>query len=167
VGVVATAADPEGRRTVLDLVDSNERLYPVGRLDYGTSGLILLSNDGELANLLTHPRYEVPKTYRATVTGRISDPDIAKLRGGVMLEDGKTLPAKARVISRSLDSSVIELIIREGRNRQVRRMLEAVGHPVRKLERTAFGPLELGELKSGGSRELTAAELAALRDAAR
>lgn len=167
VGIVATASDPEGRRTVLDLIGSTDRLYPIGRLDYGTSGLILLSNDGELANLLTHPRYEVPKTYRVTVNGKITDTSIALLRSGIMLDDGKTLPAKAAAVSRSERSSVIELTIREGRNRQVRRMCDAIGHPVQKLERVAFGPLQLGALKSGQSRELTADEVSALRDAAR
>jgi 23S rRNA pseudouridine2605 synthase len=166
-GILSTAADPHGRRKITDFIKGEGRLYPVGRLDSDTTGLILLSNDGELANKLTHPRYEVTKTYRAEVTGVIQEKAIAKLTGGVMLDDGVTLPAKVTVIDRGENSSVVELTIREGRNHQVRRMLDAVGHSVRTLERVAFGPLKLGTLKSGQSRELTQAEVAELQAAAR
>src|SRR3954471_4000230 len=155
-GVVSTAHDPQGRPTVVELVDSRERLYPVGRLDYDTTGLILLTNDGELAYRLTHPSFEVPRTYRARIANApIHEPALRALRTGVELEDGPTAPAKVR----RLASTHVELTIHEGRKRQVRRMLEAVGHPVRSLERVAFGPLRLGGLEPGEHRPLSAAEL--------
>ena len=164
IGVLSTARDTHGRRTVLDLVPANGlRLYPVGRLDADSSGLILLTNDGELANLLTHPRFEVPKTYRAKLAGpAISDKAVRALRAGVALEDGPTAPARVRRIS----ANVIDLTIHEGRNRQVRRMCEAVGHPVLELARTSFGPLQLSGLESGAHRRLSTAEVARLRDLA-
>jgi 23S rRNA pseudouridine2605 synthase len=162
-GVVSTASDTHGRPTVTGLIDApGLRLYPVGRLDADSSGLILLTNDGELANLLTHPRYEVPKTYRVTVGGGpVRRRALAQLREGVELEDGQTGPARVR----SLGEGVIELTIAEGRNRQVRRMCEAVGHPVRELTRIAFGPLRLGTLAVGAARRLSAAEIDRLRSA--
>jgi 23S rRNA pseudouridine2605 synthase len=161
VGVVSTARDTHGRPTVVGLVsEPGRRLYPVGRLDADSSGLILLTNDGELANRLTHPRFEVPKTYIATVRGGpVGAPALAALRGGVELEDGRTAPAKARRI----DEHTIELTIREGRNRQVRRMCAAVGHPVSALKRVGFGPLRLDGLREGASRRLSAAEIERLR----
>jgi 23S rRNA pseudouridine2605 synthase len=161
VGVLSTARDTHGRRTVLDLLPAGAlRLYPVGRLDADSSGLILLSNDGELANRLTHPRFEVPKTYRARIAGApISRAALQALREGVELEDGPTAPARAR----RLGGEWIELTIHEGRNRQVRRMCAAVGHPVRELVRTGFGPLVLGELPVGGHRRLGDAEVERLR----
>ncbi len=161
VGVVSTARDPQGRPTVLDLVPaSGLRLYPVGRLDADSSGLILLTNDGELANRLTHPRFEVPKTYRARLAGApLSERTLRTLRAGVKLEDGLTAPARAR----RLGPHEIELSIHEGRNRQVRRMCEATGHRVLALERVAFGPLRLGGLAPGAHRRLTRAELERLR----
>lgn len=162
-GVVSTAADTHGRRTVTDLVPQGLRLYPVGRLDADTTGLILLTNDGELANRLTHPRYEVPKTYRATVRGpSISDRALRRLREGVRLEDGMTAPARVQRLS----GHVMEITIHEGRKRQVRRMCEEVGHPVRALVRVQFGPLRLGELQPGRSRRLTAREIRDLAAAA-
>ena len=146
-----------------DLIDSPRRLYPVGRLDADSTGLILLTNDGELANRLTHPRYEVPRTYRARLRRPPSDGDLRRLRKGVELDDGPTAPARVRRIS----PRVIELTIREGRNRQVRRMAEAVGNEVVELRRTAFGPLRLGELREGEARRLRTAELRRLwKDAA-
>jgi 23S rRNA pseudouridine2605 synthase len=155
-GVVSTASDTHGRRTVVDLVRSDRRLYPVGRLDADSTGLILLTNDGELANRLTHPRYEVPKTYRATLAGpAITDRAIRALREGVELDDGRTAPARVR----RLTPHQLELTIHEGRNRQVRRMCEAVGRPVKQLVRIRFGPLELGDLRPGRARRLTAREL--------
>jgi 23S rRNA pseudouridine2605 synthase len=166
VGVVSTARDTHGRPTVVDLVPaSGLRLYPVGRLDADSSGLLLLTNDGELANRLTHPRFEVPKTYRARLRGgRIADGALSRLRSGVQLEDGLTAPAKVRrVASGGRASSTIELTIHEGRNRQVRRMCDAVGHPVIALERVAFGPLLLGALAPGSHRRLSEAELQRLR----
>jgi 23S rRNA pseudouridine2605 synthase len=161
VGVLSTARDTHGRPTVLSLLPrSGLRLYPVGRLDADSSGLILLTNDGELANLLTHPRYEVPKTYRARVARPpIGDDALVRLRRGVRLDDGPTAPARAR----RLGADVLEITIHEGRNRQVRRMCEAVGHPVLELERVAFGPLRLGRLAPGAHRRLRAAEVERLR----
>jgi 23S rRNA pseudouridine2605 synthase len=165
LGVVSTARDTHGRPTVVELVPAARplpRLYPVGRLDADSSGLILLTNDGELTNRLTHPRYEVPKTYRARVGGgRVGENAMRTLRCGVELDDGLTAPARARLVKPDL----IELTIHEGRNRQVRRMCEAVGHPVLALERIAFGPLRLGDLAPGEHRRLSEAEIARLRAA--
>ncbi len=160
VGVVSTARDPGGNPTVVELVPSERRLYPVGRLDQDSSGLILLTNDGELANLLTHPRYEVPKTYRVRVTpSPVSDAALTRLREGLELDDGPTAPADAR----RLGADTLEITIREGRNRQVRRMIEAVGHQVTELERTGFGPLRLQGLPPGEHRRLTDDETERLR----
>lgn len=162
VGVVSTARDPQGRPTVVELVPAGARLYPVGRLDADTSGLLLLSNDGELANRLTHPRYEVPKTYVALVERPpVREPALRALREGVELDDGPTAPASVR----RLRPDALELTIHEGRKRQVRRMCEAVGHPVRELQRVRFGPLALGALAPGDSRRLTRAEVERLRQA--
>jgi 23S rRNA pseudouridine2605 synthase len=163
-GVVSTASDPQGRRTVIQLIDAGgSRVYPVGRLDVDTTGLILLTNDGELANLLMHPRYEVEKTYRATVAGGpVGGRAIRALREGVVLEDGPTAPAGVRLLA----SDQIELVIHEGRKRQVRRMCEAVGHRVIALERVAYGPLVLGALGVGEHRRLEEAEIELLRAAA-
>jgi 23S rRNA pseudouridine2605 synthase len=157
LGVVSTARDPHGRPTVVELVSAEGlRLYPVGRLDADSSGLILLTNDGELANRLTHPRYEVPKTYAARVGGgRVGEDALRALRGGVELEDGVTAPARVRRIA----PDAIELRIHEGRNRQVRRMCEAVGHPVLALERVAFGPLRLEDLAPGSHLRCTEDEI--------
>ncbi len=164
-GVVSTARDTHGRRTVVDLVPRRgSRLYPVGRLDADTTGLILLTNDGELANRLTHPRFEVPKTYLARVSGgTVGEKALRALREGVELDDGRTSPAKVRQV----DPGVLELTLHEGRKRQVRRMIEAVGRRVVDLRRVRFGPLGLGDLPAGRSRRLTAAEVERLRKAAR
>ena len=159
-GVVTTASDPQRRRTVVDLVESPQRVYPVGRLDRDTTGLLLLTNDGELANRLAHPRHGVDKTYVAEVEGDPPPEAIRRLAEGVELDDGPTAPARAR----RLGAGRLELVIHEGRNRQVRRMCEAVGHPVRRLHRTAYGPVELGTLAPGRWRPLTAEEVAALRE---
>jgi 23S rRNA pseudouridine2605 synthase len=159
-GVVSTASDPQGRTTVVDLVPGSERLYPVGRLDYDTTGLILVTNDGDLAHRMTHPSFEVPRTYRARVANApVNEPALRALREGVELEDGLTAPAKVRRLS----SNHLELTIHEGRKRQVKRMLEAVGHPVRTLERVAFGPLKLGALEPGEHRALSPSEIERLR----
>jgi 23S rRNA pseudouridine2605 synthase len=161
-GVVSTARDPQGRPTVVSLVESSLRLYPVGRLDADTTGLILLTNDGELAHRLTHPSFEVDKTYRARVAGApVGEQALRRLRRGVELEDGRTAPARVRAVGRD----TLEITIHEGRKRQVRRMCEAVGHPVKTLTRIRFGPLELGDLSPGAARRLTARELAALASA--
>jgi 23S rRNA pseudouridine2605 synthase len=167
LGVLSTAKDTHGRPTVVGLI-ANERsrlpapfrVYPVGRLDADSSGLILLTNDGALAHRLTHPSFEVQKTYRARVGGGpVGDAALRRLREGVSLDDGMTAPARVRRAGRG----VLELTIHEGRNRQVRRMCEAVGHPVAELRRVAFGPLKLGELKPGAYRRLSEDELELLR----
>ncbi|HZO05635.1 MAG TPA: pseudouridine synthase [Solirubrobacterales bacterium] len=160
-GVVSTAREPGERPAVVELVDSPARLYPVGRLDADSTGLLLLTNDGELANRLTHPRYEVPKTYRARLRRPIADRDLDRLRGGLELEDGPTAPTQVR---RQGDRE-IEIVLREGRNRQVRRMVEAVGNEVVGLRRVAFGPLSLGRLAEGKARKLSASEVEELRAA--
>jgi 23S rRNA pseudouridine2605 synthase len=163
-GVVSTAKDTHGRRTVTEFVPSQRRLYPVGRLDADTTGLILLTNDGELANVLTHPSFEVDKAYRATVEpAPVSEAALRALRDGVELDDGRTAPASARQV----EPGVLELTIHQGRKRQVRRMCEAVGHRVTSLERIAFGPLRLDKLPEGEFRRLTPAEVERLRKAAR
>ncbi|WCB93670.1 Ribosomal large subunit pseudouridine synthase B [Baekduia alba] len=165
-GVVSTAKDTHDRPTVVDMVDApGTRLYPVGRLDADTTGLILLTDDGDLANRLTHPRYEVPKVYVASVgRGGIAVPDQAlrRLREGVQLDDGRTAPAGVR----QLKPGVLEITLREGRKRQIKRMCTEVGHPVHRLQRVAFGPLRLGDLREGKVRRLTPAEVQRLRDAA-
>ena len=163
-GVVSTARDTHGRPTVVGLVRSQRRLYPVGRLDADTTGLILLTNDGELAERLTHPRYGLEKVYRARIRpARVSPRALRALREGVELEDGPTAPARVR----RLAPSRVELAIHEGRKHQVKRMLEAVGHRVVELERVAFGPLGLRGLELGKSRRLKDAEVERLRRAAR
>lgn len=158
-GVVTTASDPQGRPTVVGLVQHASRVVPVGRLDAETTGVLLLTNDGELAHRLAHPKYEVEKVYEADVEGEPSDEVLRRLEEGVELEDGLTAPAQAR----RLGPSRIELALHEGRNRQVRRMLEAVGHPVRSLHRSRYAGLTVGGLELGEWRELTEGELAALR----
>jgi 23S rRNA pseudouridine2605 synthase len=162
-GVVSTARDTHGRRTVVDLVPGGRRLFPVGRLDADTTGLILITDDGPLAHALTHPRFEVPKTYRARVAGRPSDRALRALRTGVDLDDGHTAPARVRRVG----EHELELTIHEGRKHQVRRMCAAVGHEVLALERVAFGPLGLGDLRPGRHRRLSAAEVERLRATAR
>ncbi|HLM26932.1 MAG TPA: pseudouridine synthase [Thermoleophilaceae bacterium] len=159
-GVVSTAQDTHGRPTVVRLVDSERRLYPVGRLDAETTGLILLTNDGELAERLMHPRYGVPRTYRARVRGEPSTEALRELAAGVELDDGVTAPAEVR----RLEDGRVELTLREGRNRQVRRMLEAVGHRVTALERVGLAGLELGGLRPGESRRLRADEIERLTE---
>lgn len=163
-GVVSTAREPGRRPAVVELVDSAARLYPVGRLDADSTGLLLLTNDGELANRLTHPRYGVAKTYRARLGGRIADRDLERLRRGVKLEDGPTAPVEVRRVG----EREIEVVLREGRNRQLRRMVEAVGNRVVALCRVGFGSLALGRLAEGGSRRLSEREIARLwKDAGR
>jgi 23S rRNA pseudouridine2605 synthase len=158
-GVVTTARDPRGRPTVVDLVPREPRVVPVGRLDADTTGALLLTNDGDLAHRLAHPRYEVAKVYVADVEGEPSDEALSELAGGVELDDGRTAPAEAR----RLGPSRIELTLHEGRKHQVKRMCDAVGHPVRRLHRHAYAGLTLGDLEPGCWRELTAAEVEGLR----
>ena len=154
-GVVSTAREPGRRRAVVELVDSKARLYPVGRLDADSTGLILLTNDGELANRLSHPRYGVPKTYRALLRRPPAQRDLRRLERGVRLDDGPTAPARVR----RTGEREIEVTLREGRNRQVRRMVEAIENDVVALERVSFGSVELGELGPGESRRLGAEEV--------
>ena len=168
-GVVSTSSDEAGRKTVQAFVgDLPYRLYNVGRLDLNSEGLLLLTNDGELCNHLMHPRYGVEKTYRVVCDGTLSATEIAALTNGVQLEDGITAPAKVTNIRRSTTGgTAFSITIHEGRNRQIRRMLEAVGHRTLRLKREAYGPLKLGELKPGEWRYLSEAEIAALYRTAR
>ena len=165
-GVISAVSDDRGRKTVVDLFPHVEqRISPVGRLDYDTSGVLLLTNDGDFSNLLTHPRYNIDKTYVAKVKGVPRREDLKKLERGIMLEDGKTAPAKVKVLSsdREQGKSIIAITIHEGRNRQVRRMFEAIGCPVVKLKLEQFAFLGLHGLYAGESRELTAHEVKQLR----
>jgi 23S rRNA pseudouridine2605 synthase len=164
-GAVTTARDPQGRAKVVDLVPPEPRVVPVGRLDADTTGALLLTNDGELAHRLAHPRYGVPKVYEAEVDGSPSAGAVARLRSGIDLEDGRTAPAEARVLRRGRQTSRLELTLHEGRKHQVKRMCEAVGHPVRRLHRSRYAGLELGDLAPGAWRALTREEVAALRAA--
>jgi len=159
VGVVTTASDPQGRRTVVDLVPREPRVVPVGRLDADTTGALLLTNDGDLAHTLAHPRYGVEKTYLVEVEGRPGREAIDHLQRGIELEDGVTAPARVRRVA----PSTVELTIHEGRNRQVKRMLDAVGHPVTRLHRSAYAGLSADDLAPGEWRELTSAEVERLR----
>ena len=159
-GEVTTVSDPEGRKCVLDhFRDYPVRLYPVGRLDYDSEGLLLLTNDGALTERLLHPSHQVDKTYLARVTGSVSLETVRLLRHGVMLDDHPTAPAKVRIVKQETFATVVLVTIHEGRNRQVRRMFEAAGHQVLQLRRVRFGPLELGDLPRGHWRELSAPEI--------
>ncbi|MGB4439872.1 MAG: pseudouridine synthase [Sedimentibacter sp.] len=162
-GYVTTAKDQFGRKTVLDLIEIEERIYPIGRLDYNTSGLLLLTNDGDLANKLMHPKYHIYKTYVADVDGRISDEAINKLKSGVNIEDYKTAPAKVKLIRYSGNTSTVQISIFEGKNRQVRKMLDAVGHNVRMLKRISLGEIGLDNLKPGSWTYLKEEEIKFLK----
>lgn len=164
-GVVTTARDPQGRPTVVELVPPEPRVVPVGRLDADTTGALLLTNDGDLAHRLAHPRYEAPKVYEADVEGAPSRDALEALREGVELEDGRTAPAGIRVLSASRRRSRVELTLHEGRKHQVKRMLEAVGHPVRRLHRSRYAGLDLDGLEEGRWRTLTRDEVETLRRA--
>jgi len=161
-GYLSAVSDSRGRGTVIDLVPSNARLFPVGRLDSDTTGLIILTNDGYLAHGLMHPRFEVDKVYRAEVNGELSEADFDSLRRGIILEDGPTWPAEVRLTGKTKTGSIVELVIHEGRKRQVRRMLEAVGHPVRSLHRKRYAMLTDDGLAPGDSRPLTGEEIDSL-----
>jgi 23S rRNA pseudouridine2605 synthase len=166
VGVMTTMRDPEGRRTVADVVRRagiTARVVPVGRLDYDTSGVLLLTDDGDTANVLTHPRFGVEKTYRATLRGRLEPAAVEKILRGVRLDEGRAAPAQLRVVAVRRDVSLVDITLHEGRNRQVRRMFEVVDHPVVALVRLRFGPISLGELPPGAVRPATDRELTALR----
>lgn len=166
VGYTSTRSDPHAEHTVLELLKGVKAyLYPVGRLDVDTSGLLLLTNDGDFAQLLTHPSHEIDKTYVAVVRGRVSRDELTKLEKGVLLDDGMTAPARARLLSSSpgTNTSRIEIIIHEGRKRQVKRMFKAIGHDVLELKRTRLGGLDLGDLKEGDYRYLTGQEVVKLK----
>jgi 23S rRNA pseudouridine2605 synthase len=159
-GVMTTMRDPQGRPTVAALLPKQlQRVVPVGRLDYDTSGVLLFTNDGELAHRLTHPKYGVEKTYRATIDGRLLPQEVQRLASGVLLEEFRAAGAQIKVVASRRDASVVDITIHEGKNRQVRRMLEAVGHPVRALSRLRFGPVRLGDLPPGKTRPVTGKEL--------
>lgn len=164
-GYLTTAQDPHGRRTVMDLIPSGTRVYPVGRLDLDSEGLLLLTDDGELAQRLTHPSHEHDREYHVWVDGRPEQGSLQQLRQGIELEDGRTWPAKVTVLRRERGGTWLRFVIHEGRKRQLRRMCEAVGHPVRRLIRVAMGPLALGDLAEGQHRSLTRQEQQALRRA--
>ncbi len=161
-GYVTTVKDQFNRKTVLDLINTNERIYPIGRLDYNTSGLLLLTDDGDLAYRLTHPKYQIYKTYEAVVKGNISRDSINKLKNGVLIDDYKTAPAKVELLSQNTVSTV-QISIHEGRNRQVRKMFDSVGHPVIKLKRISFGNINLNGLNLGQWKYLTDDEIKFLK----
>jgi 23S rRNA pseudouridine2605 synthase len=166
-GVVTTTKDPEARPTILQLLPSGlSRLFPVGRLDLQSTGLVLLTNDGALAAVLTHPRYHVPRTYRVKVSGTPDERALARLRRGIRLDDGPTGPVEVTVEQRRPSKTWLRVTVHEGRNHLVRRLCEAIGHRAEKLQRVALGPLELGKLKLGDFRPLTPREVTALRRAA-
>jgi 23S rRNA pseudouridine2605 synthase len=165
IGYITSVGDPHKRKTVLDLMEGiQERIYPVGRLDYDTSGLLLLTNDGDLAFHMTHPSHEMEKEYEALVRGKVSKESVERLRKGVKLEDGWTAPAKVRILGEKNGNTLLQLIIHEGRNRQVRRMCDAVGHPVLKLKRTRIAFLTIGQLKPGKFRPLLTEEVKQLKE---
>lgn len=162
LGYVSTTSDPQGRPTVTSLVKSSTRLYPIGRLDQDSEGLILLTNDGDLAYRLTHPKHHVPKTYHALVTGNVTPAKLNRLRHGVMLKDGRTAPAQIEVIRPQGNKSLLSITIFEGRNRQIRRMFSTQKLEVEKLKRVSIGELELGDLKPGNSKKLDTKDLSSL-----
>ena len=163
IGVVSTVSDPRGRRTVLDLVPGDTRLFPVGRLDYDSEGLILLTDDGDLAMRLTHPRHSIEKEYRALLRGDVTDQVLERLSAGIELDGKPTAPATFERLETHPDGDWVRVVLHEGRNRQIRRMVEAVGLDVVRLVRVRVGSLELGDLPPGRWRRLSAAEVAALR----
>lgn len=162
-GYISSLSDPEGRPLVVDLVKTKGRVYPIGRLDFDAEGVLLLTNDGELSNKLMHPRSKIPKRYLVKVSDVPSTEDLEKLRNGIYLEDGRTLPAEARFVAKTAENSWIELTVYEGRNRLVKRMCQAVGHSVLKLKRIEFAGIKLGKLKPGEWRQLRPEELEMLK----
>lgn len=163
-GVLSAMSDPHGRPTLAQYLPEGERLFHVGRLDADTEGLLLLTNDGDLTQRLMHPAFEVVKTYLVEVNGPISDGTVKRLRDGLTVEDGPIRPDRVKLVQRTGTRSLIEIDLHSGRNRIVRRMFDAIGHPVQRLSRLAIGPIRLGNLRSGTTRELTRAELGALLD---
>jgi len=164
-GIISTTADEYGRKNVLSLIPETQRIYPVGRLDKDTTGLIILTNDGELTNKLTHPKFHVYKVYRLIVQGRVNRPQLNALRNGVLLDDGITAPAKVHVVQETMNQSTLEITLHEGKNRQIRRMCETVGLHLINLQRVQFGPIRIENLKLGKYRELTKKEIALLKEA--
>lgn len=161
--VLSAVSDDRGRQTVIDLIDDvDERIFPIGRLDYNTEGLLLLTNDGELTNGLLHPRFEIDKTYRAVIKGRVDEERLDRLRVGIKLEDGMTAPALVQTLAIEDGETLIEITIHEGRNRQVRRMFSAIGYNIKRLRRVSFAGLKLGDLKVGAHRLLNKREVEAL-----
>ncbi|MDQ3784346.1 MAG: rRNA pseudouridine synthase [Actinomycetota bacterium] len=167
IDVVTTAADTQGRQTVLDYVETPQRVWPVGRLDMDSEGALLLTNDGDLTHRLTHPRFGVPKVYLAYARGTVGNRALKTLARGIRLDDGVTGPARVRLVERRPGETLVEIEVREGRNRQVRRMFESLEHPLKRLVRTAVGPVMLGHLKPGTLRRLAAEETRALYRACR
>ncbi len=166
-GFICSVNDPQGRPTVLNLLkDIKERIYPVGRLDFDTSGLLLLSNDGEFTNLMIHPRYKIIKTYEARVKGSVSQQDLDRMRKGLLLEDGMTAPAQVKLLAQDENSSLLEISIHEGRKRQIKRMCAAINHPVLNLKRTRLAFLSLQDLDEGEYRLLSSQEVEALKKCA-
>ena len=158
-GVISAVSDPLGRRVVTDFVDAQYKLFPIGRLDYNTSGLILLTNDGEFANKIMHPRNNIEKTYIVKASGKVTPENLEKLRRGVKIEGGRTCPATAEIMEKRENSTVVAITIHEGRNRQVRKMFETIGAKVMKLERISIGEVSLGDLPPGQIRRLTKEEI--------
>ncbi len=164
VGYISSAKDQFSRKTVLDLTEGvRERIYPVGRLDYDTSGLIILTNDGDMTNMLTHPKHEIHKVYRAVISGHLKDEDIEKLKKGVVIDDYKTAPARINSVEKLRTNSIVEISIHEGKNRQVRKMFDSLGYAVLMLKRIAIGPIVLGDLEEGKWRYFRKQEIEALR----
>lgn len=163
--VISTTEDELGRETVVDLIETNKKLFPVGRLDKDTTGLVLLTNDGELTHKLIHPKYHVPKTYLLTITGDVTEKQLKFFQEGVMLKEGKTAPAKAKIIKKDETQTFVEAILFEGWFQQIRRMCYALHLELAELQRTAFGPILLGKLPEGSSRSLTEKELTSLKEA--
>lgn len=162
-GIISTASDEHGRKNVIDLVKSNERLFPVGRLDADSKGLVLLTNDGELANRLIHPRYHIPKTYICLISGKVSADRIEKIRHGINLNSFRTAPADAKIIEEKTNRTVLEITLFEGKNHQIRKMCAVLRLSLIELKRIAMGPIQIGDLKSGEYRELTRAEVLLLK----
>ncbi|MGI5952120.1 MAG: pseudouridine synthase [Brooklawnia sp.] len=163
-GVVSTMDDPQARPDLNQYVPRHQRLFHVGRLDTDTEGLLILTNDGDFANKLAHPSHEVPKTYLAEVEGRVDNKTLRRLQKGLLLDDGPIKPDKVRLVTRAANRSLVQLTLHEGRNRIVRRIFDSIGHPVRQLSRIAIGPVGLGQLAIGTTRELTREELGGLLD---
>lgn len=163
-GIISTSSDEFGRDNVTNLIKTNVRIYPVGRLDKDTHGLILLTNDGELTHKITHPKYHVPKIYKLKIKGNVSDGKIEKLEKGIILSDGITLPAKVKIIKKTETDTVLTMEIYEGKYRQIRRMCEAIFLPLMDLERIQFGEIKTDGLKTGKYRELTSLEIEALKE---